>query len=44
MIVDALAGLRTVNATAKIENSAAYISLDAVYEDISPVAGTRFNK
>jgi hypothetical protein len=37
MLVDALAGLRTATATARIEGDAAYISAEAVYEDLSPV-------
>lgn len=44
MAVDALAGLRTATATTKIENGTAYISVEAVYEDLSPVTGSSSNK
>ncbi|MBI5686281.1 MAG: hypothetical protein HZC54_14505 [Verrucomicrobia bacterium] len=42
--VDALAGLRTLSATTKIESCAAYLSVEAVYEDLSPVTGATSSK
>ncbi|MCX6900382.1 MAG: hypothetical protein NT105_17010 [Verrucomicrobia bacterium] len=44
MAVDALAGLRTASAATKIENGAAYVAVEAVYEDLSPVASSASNK
>lgn len=44
LALDALAGLRTVTATTKIENGAAFFSVDAIYEDLSPASSGGTNK
>jgi hypothetical protein len=44
MAMDALSGLRSAGAAAKIENGSAFISVEAVYEDLSPVGISRYNK
>lgn len=44
LAVDALAGLRTASATTKIENGAAYLSLEAIYADLSPAGGIVSNR
>lgn len=44
MALDALAGLRSASAAVKVENGAAFVSIEAVYEDLSPVATSLSNK
>jgi hypothetical protein len=44
LALEALAGLRTVSATVRIENGSAHLVADAVYEDLSPGASGGGNK